>query len=394
MQICNKVQRQCTRQFTAMQRSNWLKLLIAAMGLSAATSAGLAEDCGQPSPRHDQWQIADANSVGLDTLKLCALAQRLSNPSNTEIHSLLIVRDGKLAFEWYGAGRDLPWGKMLGEYRYDANTRHDVRSISKSVVGLLIGIAVDQKLIRSIDDSIFDYLPQYADLRTPEKQQVRIVDLLTMTSGFVANEAVPYENAENTERLIAQSADPYRIVLERKLLSRPGSDWVYNGGNTMLLSAILQGVSGKTLVEFATEKLFQPLRIENFEWIGLKASGQTAAYGSLRLIPRDLAKSGQLVLDGGLWNGRRIVSRDWIEEATRPRFDGWFPDRYGYQWWVGNSETATKRVDWIAGVGIGGQRLYIVPQLRLVATINGWIGADQGSVTRNLLEGSILSAVK
>jgi CubicO group peptidase (beta-lactamase class C family) len=245
-----------------------------------------------------------------------------------------------------------------------------MRSISKSVVGLLVGIAIDRGLIKSVDDPVFDYLPAYADLKTPENSAIRISDLLTMTAGLKADEDVPYQHPVNSERLVATAPDPYRFALGRELTFKPGTHWVYDGGSTMILSKVLQQVSGKSLTGFAEESLFSPLGITTFEWIGLKKSGEPAAYGSLRLRPRDLAKIGQLVLDNGAWQGKQIVSADWIKAATTARQDGWFPMRYGYHWWVGTEMGAKRtKVDWVGGIGIGGQRVFVLPKQDVVVVV-------------------------
>ena len=145
----------------------------------------------------------------------CAPASMLSL-SDTGIHAVLVLRKGTLVFEQYRTARDIPSGKDPGIYTYDAATRHDVRSISKSVVSLLVGIAVDRQMISSVDDRVFDYLPQYADLRTAEKSHITIADLLSMRSQFVANEVVGYEEPNNTERLMNEAARSLSVCPRKK----------------------------------------------------------------------------------------------------------------------------------------------------------------------------------
>lgn len=371
-----------------------LAVSLAPLCLAAGATATYA--CAGPAEIGDGWAIASAAEAGFDEALLCALQERVSGKNDLNVHGIVVVRRGELAFESYGSGVWTPWGQPLGLYSYDAATPHDVRSISKSVVSLLVGIAIDRGLI-GVDDVALDHLPQYAELRTPEKERIRVGDLLTMTSGLDWMEMVPYADARNTERLMAESADPYRYVLEREVVTAPGATWYYNGGSTMLLSAILQHATGQPLVTFAEEALFAPLGISDFEWIGLRASGEPAAYGSLRMRPRDLAKIGQLVLDRGRWNGRQVVSEAWISESTAGRFDADPPDRYGYQWWVGTSPGTGDGapLDWIAGYGIGGQRLFIVPALDLVVAMTAGLPweSNQRAVMLGLLEDEVLPAI-
>jgi CubicO group peptidase (beta-lactamase class C family) len=365
-----------------------MPVLILAPGLATA-------QCGRPADLGDGWATGTAAEAGLPKEGLCALEAKLDGPEGPNIHGLLIARGGKLVFEFYGSGDDQPWGEPPGSYEYDAETLHDVRSISKSVVSLLIGIALERKLIGSLDDSVFDYLPKYRELRTSEKATIRIRDLLTMTSGLVSNEPLPYSSPNSTERLMAEAEDPYRFVLERKILTRPGERFSYSGGSTMLLSAVLAEVTQQPLDAFARDALFGPLGIKRFEWKRLRRSGEVAAYGGLRLTPRDLARIGALVLSGGEGETGRIVSSAWVEDSTTPRIDGWYPDRYGYHWWIGRSDIGAKQIDWIAAFGIGGQRLFVAPSLDLMVVVAAGMYAEpeHDAAIRALWETEILAKV-
>jgi CubicO group peptidase (beta-lactamase class C family) len=151
---------------------------------------------------------------------------------------------------------------------------------------------------------------------------------------------------------------------------------------------IVQKATGKPLAGFADEELFRPLNISEFEWIKLPA-GDAAAASGLRLRPRDMAKIGQLVLNKGRWNGRQLVSEQWLAEATQGRYDGWGLNRYGYQWWIGESSG----VAWIAGWGFGGQRIFIVPDRDLAVTTAGLYQSNkQDEVVRGILD-DVLAAI-
>jgi CubicO group peptidase (beta-lactamase class C family) len=196
----------------------------------------------------------------------------------------------------------------LGEVKFDAGTKHDIRSISKSVTPLLVGIALDRGLLTDLDTPVFSFFPEYDDLRAPEKDRMTLRDLLTMSSGLAWNEtSVAYTNPSNTywQMGIAPRADHF--VLAQPLAAPPGTVFNYNTGTVDLLGVILRKVSGKRLDEFAKETLFDPLGIEDWEWEGSSGFNPSAASG-LRLRPRDLAKIGQLVLERGIWHGRHIVS--------------------------------------------------------------------------------------
>jgi len=272
---------------------------------------------------------------------------------------------------------------------------HDVRSVSKSVVSLLVGIALDHHLIARTGQSVFSYFPEYSDLRTPEKDRIQLVHLLTMTSGLAWDEDLPYNSPANTERAMYESAAPYRYVLDRKVWNPPGEIWNYSSGSTMLLGAILQKVARKSLPDYASEVLFAPLGITAFEWTRVAPSNEPAAGGGLRLRPRDMAKIGQLILNKGLWNGERVVSEQWIKDSIRPLYAGWGND-HGYQWWTGVSKVGDRSFRWIAAWGLGGQRIFIVPEADLVVAITaGNYGSNvQSSIAFDVLDTFLLPAIR
>ena len=287
----------------------------------------------------------------------------------SNIHSVLVVRRGALAFEHYRDGNDQQWLVSLPNANHGPTVKHDLRSITKSVISLLVGIAVDRKLIPGLDEPIFNYLPDYLDLRTPEKDRITLRHLLTMAAGLEWNEYLPYTDPNNSEIMMFRSGDRLRYALQPRVVAAPGSEWNYSGGCTELLGAIVAKASGKPIEEFANEALFTPLGISDVEWARYPDNIPAAASG-LRLRSRDLAKIGQLVLKRGLWNDKRILAEQWIEESTAPQIGP--ADQvyfYGYQWWLGRSLIDRREITWIAGFGLGGQRLFIVPALDLISVV-------------------------
>jgi CubicO group peptidase (beta-lactamase class C family) len=309
------------------------------------------------------------------------------------VHSVIVLRSGHLLFEYYGVGPDQMWGTSLPDAVHGVRVNHDVRSVSKSVVSLLIGIALDRKLLASVDEPIWKFFPEYAALRTAGKDRILLRHLLTMTSGIAWNELrLSYSDPENNELRMSEAPDPYRYVLEQPLSSEPGVKWNYSGGSTALLGAILQKVTQKPLAEFAREALFEPLGITDFEWIRMP-SGEYAADGGLRLRPRDMAKLGQLVLSQGEWKGKRIVSASWLRESLRKKIDA-LHVHYGNQWWIGSSSVNSRTVEWSAALGHGGQRIIIVPSLDLVVIFTaGLYDSNDWALMNNLLEIYILPSI-
>jgi CubicO group peptidase (beta-lactamase class C family) len=347
--------------------------------------------CGVPESGITDWEIGTPETEGIEPQSLCALIDKL-NSVNPNIHSILVVHGGRLVFEHYAKGTDQKWGIHLGEVVHGPTVKHDVQSVSKSIVSLLVGIAVDRKLITSIDEPVFKFFPEYASLRSPAKGRILLRHLLTMSSGLAWDEKRPYTDPENSESRLIDSPDPYRFVLEQPIATEPGLVWNYSGGSSALLGAILQKVTGKSLIDFAREALFEPLGINDFEWVRMPY-GEIAAASGLRLRSRDMAKIGQLLLSRGEWQGKRIVSAKWVEESLTPRFRTEPTYYYGYQWWISSSLLGTQRIDWFEAYGLGGQRILVVPSLDSVVVVTTGLYLEENPGTTELLEHFILSGI-
>jgi CubicO group peptidase (beta-lactamase class C family) len=344
-----------------------LVLLSSATAWSEEPTAAVAR-CAPPAARDDGWAVDAPGNVGLDKKRLCSIVDRLAGITGANIHSVVVARHGRLVFEEYFTGADEIGATPIGVVAHGIEVKHDVRSISKSVTSLLLGIALDRKLIASIDDPVFKFFPEYADLRRPEKDRILVRHLLTMSAGLAWNETIPYTNPANSEVRMVRSSAPYRYVLEQPLEEAPGVLFNYSGGATTLLGGIIQKVTGKPLDVFAREALFEPLGITDAQWRKMP-NGEIAAASGLRLRSRDLAKLGQLILRDGQAQGRQVVSAQWLEQSMTPQIDAIDFLFYGYQWWLGRSLIDRREVAWKAGLGLGGQRLFVVPEFDLVVVI-------------------------
>ncbi|MEH2613592.1 serine hydrolase domain-containing protein [Bradyrhizobium sp. AZCC 1693] len=235
--------------------------MLAASGASAqlqAFSTGQRNlACGSPASIGDGWPTATPESVGLDGPRLCTIAARLKE-IQANVHAVVVVRHGKLVFEQYFSGPDERWD-VAGQYDYDATTKHDMRSASKSVISLLVGIAIDRKLIASADEPVIKFFPEYAAVKSPGWDQVTLRHLLTMSSGMQWDENRAWNDPSNDEPHLGSESDPIRYILSKPIAKPPDSLWTYNGGGTDLLGNILERVSGKPLEAFAREILFEPL---------------------------------------------------------------------------------------------------------------------------------------
>jgi CubicO group peptidase (beta-lactamase class C family) len=357
------------------------------------------DGCGVPVARDDGWPVASINEDKLvDRAALCGMADRLAASSDPRIHAVLVARSGKLVFERYFSGSDEISGRIFGRrvenVTFDADTLHDMKSVSKSVASLAVGIAIDRGLIGSINQPIFSFFPELSDLRTPEKERIQLLHALTMSMGLAWVEATPATGDEdNDEARMNRAPDPCRYVLGLAETAPAGQEFFYNTGALRLVSAIIRKATGRPLDEFARATLFEPLGITSAEWIRVK--GDTDAGGGLRLRPRDMAKIGQLILAGGRWNDRQVVSKAWIESSTAPKLKATDNQSYGYLWWLGRSRFNGREIQWIGALGRGGQSIRIVPELDLVVVVTAGYYQDyspqafqtQYGVFRDVLRG-------
>ncbi len=282
------------------------------------------------------------------------------------LHSVLIMHKGEILAERYFLGEDECWGKALGIVQPDAGSLHDLRSVTKSVVSLLYGIALSDSLVPKLDEGLIAQFPEYGDLAAdPQRRGILVRHALTMQMGTEWSEDLPYTDPRNSEIAMERAADRHRFALDRPMVGEPGGGWTYNGGATAIIACLIAKGVGKPIDIYARETLFAALGIENFEWLAGGDGVPVAAFG-LRLTIHDLAKIGKLVIDNGAWHGKQIVPADWLADSMTPYAD--LPDglRYGFFWWL---EPTGSPPHWFAGLGNGGQRLMINPANHLIVAV-------------------------
>ena len=320
---------------------------------------------------------------------LASMDERLATTPGANVHAIVVARDGVLVHERYYAGEDQVGREPPARVAFDATTRHNVNSATKSVVSLLVGIALDRGWITGLDVPVFSFFPEYADLRTPEKDRITLRHLLTMSGGLEWHEFLPpFDSVTEMRRAV----DPYRYVLERPVVAPAGRTFNYNSGSTALLGLILKKTSGKPIDLLAEAELFGRLAIDDVEWQRMP-QGDPSAGGGLRLRPRDAAKIGQLVLNKGAWNGSQVVSAPWVSQSITAQNEGPASYLYGYQWWIGRSFANGRVVGWAGAFGWGGQRLIVIPELGMVVFFAAWMPQNMAFPETVLLKQHILPAV-
>jgi CubicO group peptidase (beta-lactamase class C family) len=323
----------------------------------------------KPATADDGWATADLKDVGVDSNKIAELigkilrADPVDNPLN--IQSLLIARHGKLVFEEYFCG-------------FDQNRSHDMRSASKTFAPLLLGIAHDHGAKIDINTPAYAQFPEYKEFANPDprKEKITVRDLMTMTSGLACDDND--ENSPGNEDVMQQQTaqrDWYKYTLDLPMVRDPGGDQaVYCSAEINLLGGIVRNVTHTWLPEFFYENVAKPLQIKTYHW-NLMPNGEGYAGGGLYLRPRDQLKLGQLYLNGGVWSGKRVVSKDWVErsisrQSTFGKTLGADHD-YGYGWHLYHFEVGHHSYHAYAAGGNGGQIVMVIPDLDLVVGFTG-----------------------
>jgi CubicO group peptidase (beta-lactamase class C family) len=346
---------------------------------AALATAGISR-----SAEASGWTMASAAEAGLAPdmearFEALRAAGRLQN-----LHGVVVLRDGAIAFERYLTGSDETRGKPASEVAFGPETLHDLRSVTKSLVGLLYGVALADRRVPEPGQNLLAQFPEYPDLaKDPRRASLTIANALTMTLGMEWNENLSYRDPANSETAMDNAPDRYRFALDRPILAAPGEVWTYSGGAVALVGRLIEKGVGQGLHDYARSALFAPLGIDKSEW-AVGADGEASAASGARLTPRDLARIGQMALSGGRWDGRVVVPAEWLEACFKPAAivrDGQY---YGYLWRVGElayaAKGGTRGARYWMGVGNGGQMLTILPQRSLVIAVsagnyndpNGW----------------------
>ncbi len=303
-----------------------------------------------------------------------------------EIHSLLISKNDTFILEKYFHG-------------YDREQLHRLYSVTKSITSALIGIALSQEKIQSIDNGVLDSFTEYSNIENldSKKNAITIEDLLTMSAGLTWDESsTSYESAENDALKLAGSSDWMKHMLDLPMKTQPGTEFVYNSGGTMLLSGIIGKATGMTAENFAQSYIFEFLGISSWNWRTGTYQITNTGWG-LDLRPRDMLKFGELFLNNGTDNLVQIIPQNWISESTETKISAGSNHNYAYQWWrfsdTGSMGRALKTNDLFFAWGYGGQFIFVIPHLNTVVVSTGG-NFRSSSIAFDFLEKYILAAVQ
>jgi len=312
--------------------------------------------------------------------------ERSYAPGKGNVRAVLVTVGGQPVVERYYRGSS-------------ASETADVYSVTKSIVSTLVGIALSEGRLKGLDQTLRQMLPGYVGVMKPETASITLGQLLTMTAGL------PGDQSGNRDPSV-DGADWVRSILLKGTVQPPGHGFAYASGGSHLLAAILVEATGQPLLDYARDKLFDPLGIQTrpaaqppftdagrraydqarFAW-PVDPQGINAGFCCLKLTAVDSVKLGNLFLDGGTWQGKRVVPADWVAQATSGKVAtdtgaaSQYGHQYGYQWWI----TSAGEHPAYAAIGFGGQIIEVVPDLRLVV-VASTIATDDATLDSTTFE--------
>jgi CubicO group peptidase (beta-lactamase class C family) len=342
-------------------------------GTTSAPSAALFDVAAtEPTPPAacptvpEQWPIPDWRveppaAHGMNPV-LLEQARSYAFQPGKHTQGVVIVRHGVIVAEWYEAGRD-------------ADSYAASWSMAKSVSSAVIGIALERGLVDGVDASLATFVPEWSGT---DRARITLRNVLQMTSGLDWTEdyALQPQQPSDIARLASTERDQLAYVLARPLAHEPGSYWAYSSGDSMLLSAVIESATRRSMGDFAREVLFAPLGMQRAEWWS-DAVGHTLSYCCVDAPTREFARFGLLYARGGRWGDDRLLSPEWVRDSTTTvRFADSIPS-YGYQWWLAGDDLLARDAMFSAR-GWDGQYTYVFPNLDLVVVRSGHYDKDPG----------------
>ena len=318
-----------------------------------------------------EWAVSTPEEQGMDSARLARLVESLGT---YRYDSLTIVRYGRIVIDAYYAP-------------YLRDISHDLRSVTKSVIGTLTAIEIARGLLDSSDHKVLDLFPdkQVANV-DDNKKTITVQNLLDMTSGIAWNEK-NYTPDETVMRMY-EAPDPTAFVLDQPMASAPGTQFVYDSGNPYLLSAIISRNTGQNAFEFAKKELFGPLGISSARWPRTDKQGVIDGEAGLFLSPHDMARIGYLYLRNGNWNGQQIIPSWWVERTKAGQVPATFGLHYANLWWSLPEKSA------YVALGRHSQHILVIPRLDIVAVLTGSLRDDVSGYSLGRLIDELSEAVR
>ena len=323
-----------------------------------------------PDSTHNDIEVSSLAAEGIDEVLIIQMTNRIIREEYKRIDGLLILRNNKLVYENYFHG-------------YTHDILHNIFSAGKSITSILTGIAIDKGFISNVNVPVTPLLPEYDSFENPDprKDEITIEHLLNMSSGLDCEDWF-----QNTESQMQQSDDWVKFTFDLPIINDPGSHGSYCTGCAVTLGRVIENQSGMSLEAFASKYLFEPLHISSYQW-HIMPDGRPSGGGLLFLTPVDMAKVGLLMLNDGMYNGKQIVSAQWVAQSSQKKVELLAFDGYGYLWW---KQAFLNDIETYFADGNGGQQIFIVPSEELVIVFTGGnqntaIGAQNFQIVNNYI---------
>lgn len=326
-----------------------------------------------------EWSVSTPEAEGLDSCVLDQVDDYLKQKRYRLVNSVLVVKNGKIVFEKY-------------YNKFNENSRNNIKSIWKSILAIATGICLDRGVIKSLDEPIGNYLREFAQNIHPYHKLITIRHLLAMSSGVYWNGGVHYHCPMVTQMMRTNDWTSHMADIEMD--SVPGKNFQYKEWDVMLLSAVIGSAYGGTAYDIVKENLYEPLDIASGEWphspCGFSYSVMKGEEGS-DLSARDLAKLGLLFLGNGTYNGKQIISSDFVKQSVKPSYtnasvgSSSSNHSYGYLWWLFPDGYGCR--------GFGGQEINVIPASNFVSVIQATptpSSKSYGDINENILRKAII----
>ena len=340
-----------------------------------------------------EWPVATPQSQSMDPDSLKAFDEAITEGKYGYVDGMVIIRHGKLLYQkTYKHDYDKIYGDDArkksglnaldpgGPYNYynpwwhpyyRRSDLHSLQSVTKTITSVIIGVATTRKEFPDLSTTVLSFFDTTQVKNIDDrKRKMTIRHLLTMTAGFEWNENLSYSDPRNDCSQMEASFDWIQYVINKPMAFEPGTSFNYNSGASELLSYIFRKATGKDIEEYASENLFSPLGIDHYFWKRIP-TGLVDTEGGLYLSATDLAKIYYLFLKEGNWNGKQLVTREWVKASITPSISLRQGVKYGYKWWLYEYVNDNSKYAW-AGSGFGGQWPIIIPEHDIVAVFTGW----------------------
>lgn len=361
--------------------------------LSASFGQNTKSSSPAPQTKQDGWTTATVKSAGISAAQLEAMEKALRAGEFKKITSILIARNGKLVYENYFGGSD-------------ATALRNTRSATKTITGMLIGIAIDKKMLAGANASMMSFFPDKKPVENPDarKEKITVEDFLTMSSLLECDDWNQFSRG-NEERMYLIE-DYVKFTLDLPIKGFPawatkpkdtsyGRSFSYCTAGVATLGGVLERATKMTVQEFARQNLFASLGISQADW-QITPTGLAMTGGGLGLQSRDYLKLAQVYANGGIWNGRRVISQDWVKKSVQPHARIDEETEYGYLWWLKSFKSGDKKFAAYYMTGTGGSKILAFPNLEMtiVITSENFRERNAHELSEKLLSDYILASIE